>query len=188
MSFKEKVMPALVLMLICIVISGLVIGVYDLTYVDNTGVMTDKLREGLEEIYSTSDGFEILLEENTGDEKVPVVYDGITSIIVNKEKGLCVFEIVADGYEKGGLDMLVGIDEEGKVAGIAYIEVKETKGLGTKVQDSGFVSKFVGMTSDSNIESADSVTGATFSSKGVKGAVRLACDTYSEHKEEIFGE
>lgn len=190
MKLKDKIMPALVLMIICIVISALVIGVYNLTYVDNTGVMTDALKEGCAEIFPEG-SFEIILEdkgENSGDEKTPLTYEGVEQIIIDKEKGLCVFEIISDGYAKGGLHVLVGIDTEGKVQGISIVEISETKGLGTKVEDESWLSQFCGLKEETDIDSVDNITGASFSSKGIKNAVKIAAETYSEHKEEIFDE
>lgn len=187
MKLKDKIMPALVLMIICIVISALVIGVYNLTYVDNTGVMTDELKAGCAEIFKDG-SFEILLEENTGDEKVPVVFDGVDAVIVDKEKELCVFEITSDGYSKGGLHMLVGINPEGSVEGVSFVEITDTKGLGTKVDDKEWLSGFKGLTQADDADKVDSITGATFSSRGVKNGVKIAIEAYSENKEAIFGE
>lgn len=185
MKLKDKIMPAVVLMIICVIISALVIVVYDLTYVDNTGVMTDALKEGCGEIFK--DGkFEILLEETDGDEKIPVTFEGVEQIIVDKEKDYCVFEIIADGYEKGGLHILVGINPQGEVEGISFVEITETKGVGTKVEDKDWLSGFKGALNKSDVEAVDNITGASFSSKGVKSAIKTALSTYSEHKEEIF--
>lgn len=187
MKLKDKIMPALVLMIICVVISGLVIVVYNLTYVDNTGVMTDALKDGCLEIFNDKDAeFEILLEKSEGDEKIPLAYKGVEQIIVCKEKNLCVFEIVADGYTKGGLHILVGINAEGAVEGVSFVEIKETKGVGTKVEDKDWLLGFKGAVDKNEIDEVDNITGATFSSKGVKSAIKTALKTYSEHKEEIF--
>lgn len=184
MTLKEKIMPALVLMIICVVISGLVIGVHALTYTDTTGVMTDQLKEGCNEVFGEGE-FEILLDEN-GD---PVTFkDGITAVIVDRENKNCLFEIIADGYEKGGLHVLVGINSEGKTEGISFIEITETKGLGTKVQDEDFLNNFKGLESADRVSDIATITGATYSSRGMKNAVSLALDTYNENKEAIFGE
>lgn len=185
MKLKDKILPAVVLMIICVVISALVIVVYDLTFVDNTGVMTDALKEGCGEIFKDGE-FEILLEESDKDEKIPVTFEGVEQIIVDKEKGLCVFEIVEDGYSKGGLHILVGINPQGEVEGISFVEIKETKGVGTKVEDKEWLSGFKGATEGKSVDKVDNITGATFSSKGVKSAIKTALSTYKEHKEEIF--
>jgi electron transport complex protein RnfG len=54
------------------------------------------------------------------------------------------------------------------------------------VQDESFLSKFKGFTADSDENTIDNVTAATYSSKGMKAAVRKAVDLYAEYKEEIF--
>ena len=43
---KDKIMPPLVLTIICIVVSGLLVLAYNATYVDNTGVLTDDMKKG----------------------------------------------------------------------------------------------------------------------------------------------
>ena len=184
MTLKQKVMPALVLMIICVVISGLVIGVHTLTYEDLTGVMTDELKTGCEDIFPDGN-FEMLLDK----EGNPVTFkEGIISVIVDKENKSCVFEISADGYEKGGLHVLVGINAEGKSEGIYFLEITETKGLGTKVQNDSFLSGLIGISSSDEAQGAAVVTGATYSSKGMKDAVSLAFEVYEQNKEAIFGE
>ena len=62
MSMKEKIMPPLVLTLICVITSALLVAAYNITYVDTTGVITDELASGLTEIYGGSDGFDMLTE------------------------------------------------------------------------------------------------------------------------------
>ena len=64
MTMKEKIMPPLVLTLICVISSALLVLAYNLTYVDTTGIITDKLSAGLSEIYGTPDGFEMLINDD----------------------------------------------------------------------------------------------------------------------------
>ena len=45
MSMKEKIMPPLVLTLICVITSALLVAAYNITYVDTTGVITNWLRD-----------------------------------------------------------------------------------------------------------------------------------------------
>lgn len=181
-------MPALVLMIICVVISLAVILVYNLTYVDNTGVMTDALKDGCLEIYNDKEAeFEVLAETDENGEKKIITFDGIEQVITCKEKNLCVFEIKADGYSKNGLHILVGINSDGEVEGISFIEITDTKGVGTKVENEDWLENFKGLKDKNDADGVDSITGATYSSKGVKGAVKTALGAYSEHKEEIFG-
>ncbi len=176
MSMKEKIMPPLVLTLICIISSALLVAAYNLTYVDTTGVITEKLSAGLAEIYGTSDGFEMLLN----DDGTVKSYEGVTSVITDGES--TAFEITADGYSKDGLHLLVGFDGSGCVCGISVLTIGETPGLGTKVQDKAFLDLFKGI--DSPDFQVDNITGATYSSKGMKSAVTAAVNAYSEMKGE----
>ncbi|MGN0665726.1 MAG: FMN-binding protein, partial [Huintestinicola sp.] len=140
MSLKEKIMPPVVLTLICIIASALLAFAYNATYVDTTGVITDKLAGGLTEIYGDSTGFE-MLKNNDGTVRT---YDGVTSVIADKN-GNVSFEIIADGYSKGGLHLLIGFDSSGSICGISVLTIGETPGLGTKVKDSSFLDKFKGL-------------------------------------------
>ena len=92
------------------------------------------------------------------------------------------FEITADGYSKGGLHLLIGFDESGSICGISVISIGETPGLGTKVQNKDFLDKFKGISSEDY--QVDNITGATYSSKGMKAAVNTALEAYSQMKGE----
>lgn len=176
----SKIKGPVVLTLICTVVSALLIIVYNATYVDTTGIITDALQNGLEEIYG--DGNYTMLKNEDG---TVLEYEGITSVIVS-DKNQVSFEVVTNGYAKNGIHILVGVSDSG-VEGISFIELGETPGLGTKVRDDkNFVKQFIGATDDTYEFTA--VTGATFSSKGMKTAVNTALKAYSEHREEIINE
>lgn len=176
MSMKEKIMPPLVLTLICVITSALLVAAYNITYVDTTGVITDELASGLTEIYGGSDGFDMLMN----DDGTVKTYDGVTSVITNGSG--TAFEITADGYSKGGLHLLIGFDESGSICGISVISIGETPGLGTKMQNKDFLDKFKGISSEDY--QVDNITGATYSSKGMKAAVNTALEAYSQMKGE----
>lgn len=176
MSLKDKIMPPLVLTLICVITSALLVAAYNVTYVDTTGIITDKLSAGLTEIYGSDSGFQML---KNGDGTVKT-YEGVSSVISDGKN--TAFEITADGYSKGGLHLLIGFDENGEICGISILTIGETPGLGTKVQDKTFLDKFKGISSADY--SVDNITGATYSSKGMKSAVNTALDAYSLMKGE----
>ena len=205
--FKDKIKPSVVLTLICLIICGLLVFAYEATYVDNTGVITDKLSEGLADVFGSADDFEML----KNDDGTVLTFDGVTSVLSDGKN--TAFEITADGYSTGGLHVLVGINENGSVEGVSIMTIGETPGLGTKVQNKEFLSQFSGLTledtsSDGEKSSAtgkavwgtreeidtlsaqntpsddgftlDAVTGATFSSKGMYGAVKTALNAYNQ--------
>ena len=65
------------------------------------------------------------------------------------------------------------------------MSIYETPGLGTKVQDDeSFTEQFKGVSSADYDFSV--ITGATYSSNGMKSAVDQALKAYNEHKEEIL--
>lgn len=184
----QMIMPPLVLTVICVIVCALLVTAYNATYVDNTGVMTDKLKAGCEEIFG-SGSYEIMTYEDSGSgKKLPVTFDtdGVNAVITDRENGKCLIELTEDGYSKGGLHLLIGFDEEGTVSGISFISIGETPGLGTNVQNDSFKGQFIGFAYGDSTDGIDNVTAATFSSKGMKSAVEKAARLYSEHKEEIL--
>lgn len=179
---KDKIMPTLVLTVICVIISGLLVFAHDKTYVDTTGVMTDDLKTGCREVFGDGE-YSILT-----DGKTPVTFntEGVVSVITDSTKEKCLVEISQDGYSKGGLHLLVGINSNGAVEGIYFLSIGETPGLGTKVQEKTFLDKLIGFNENTNPDKIDNVTSATYSSKGMKAACQKAVKLYSEHKEEII--
>ena len=108
--------------------------------------------------------------------------------VLKAADGRVAFEITSDGYSKGGLYMLVGMNTQGEVEGIAIMSIGETPGLGTKVQDSSFIDSFKGLSSADTVDEVDNITGASRSSRGMKNAVKTAINTYNDQREAILGE
>ena len=80
-----------------------------------------------------------------------------------------------NGYG-GNITTLIGFDNSGNVTGLAYPEtLQETPGIGMRVEENEFISRFVGKNKDS-INEVDTLTGATISSTAVKESVALASD------------
>ena len=80
------------------------------------------------------------------------------------------------GYS-GPIDMLVGIDPQGKVSGVKILAHRETPGLGANIAKPKFLDQFKGKTMNDPIEpkkDIDAVTGATISSKAVCNGVKEA--------------
>ena len=208
--FNEKIKPPLVLTLICIIACGLLVAAYEATYVDTSGVITDKLTAGLTELYGSAEDFEML--KNT--DGTVLTYDGVDSVLTDGTN--LAFEVTADGYSSDGLHMLVGITPNGTVQGVSLMTVSDTPGIGTRVQNDSFLSQFRGVSLDSisagqktdtvkakavwgthkdivrlSLEAQlsasggsgftlDAETGATLSSNGVYRGVRTALEAYEE--------
>lgn len=190
---KKYIFPPLALMMICLVVCGLLVGAYKFTYKDTTGVMTDDLKAGCEAVFSGSNGedYKILLDSSKT-EKTPLTFgnESVNSIILSENKENCLVEVTTDGYSKGGIHILVGIDQNGELVGTEFVSCGETPGLGTKLRDQKpiFSDKFIGFTADDNLDSVDNVTGATYSSNGMREAIKTALEVYSNNKEAILSE
>jgi electron transport complex protein RnfG len=183
---KSKIMPPLVLTVICIVVCGLLVIAHNASHADKTGVVTPEMKKGCEEIFGKGD-YSMLMKQD-GHEKEPVTFGvkQVDSVIVDKAKKRCLFELTCDGYAKGGLHLLIGINDNGSIEGMHFLSVGETPGLGAKAAEKDYTDKFKGLSVESDIDGVDDLTAATYSSKGLKKACELALETYSVHKGEIF--
>lgn len=102
------------------------------------------------------------------------------------------FKVVApDGYS-GNINIMVGIDPGGTVAGIEILSHNETPGLGDKIELPAFKEIFAGK----NLTNADwrvkkdggefdQITGATISPRAIVGAVRKGLEFFQEHRGDI---
>ncbi len=172
---KDKILPTIVLTIICTVAALLLTLAHEVT--------KDRIAEQKELKFSKTvellfGNCEIkMLDSSFG-------CDEIKNIAVTSDGRIAV-EIVADGYSKGGIDVLIGFDESGAVCGIEFVSLGETPGLGSKVRDEeSFREQFIGASDDSY--GFDAISGATFSSKGMKHAVDTAVKVYNENKEAIL--
>lgn len=193
----EKIKPIYMLALIAAIISGLVIVVYNFTYVDTTNILTDKQAAAVTQIYGgVKDDYEVvpLTVTNENGEKTETEISkklsgaglDVAKVIKKKSDGSLAFEFLVKGY-KSGFDIMVGV-KEGKVAGVAIVSVgEETPGLGTNTNKPEFLDQFKGLDKQPVVKTApkdgqvqvNGVTGATLSSKGVATAVRNALDAYN---------
>ena len=176
----SKIKPVLVLSLICTLVCALLIVTYNLTYVDTSGIITDKLNNACVSIDGESE-YELITDRASVGLDAEE-YEEIIKIVKNKKTNTYLYEVVVGGYADDGIDVVVGIDDKGAVKGISIMALQETPGLGTKINDKAFLDKFVGAASNititKNPPSADNevqaITSATYSSKGLAKAVNLA--------------
>jgi electron transport complex protein RnfG len=104
------------------------------------------------------------------------------------------FQVTApDGYG-GNIDIMIGIDPQGTVTGVAILKHSETPGLGDKIARPEFTGRFVGKALDSadwrvkkDGGDFDQLTGATISPRAVVGAIRRGLAFFREHRDAIVG-
>ncbi|HRR76650.1 MAG TPA: FMN-binding protein [Ruminococcus sp.] len=172
---KDKVLPSVVLTLICVISAVLLVFSHELTKDRISEQKENKFNESVEALFGECDSK--LIDDNFGKDEVQAI--AVTS------DGKTAIQVVTDGYSKGGINILVGIDENGALSGIDFVALGETPGLGSKVRDiESFRKQFIGITEAP--EDVDAISGATFSSKGMRNAVAVAMDVYNENKEAIL--
>jgi hypothetical protein len=82
----------------------------------------------------------------------------------------------APGYA-GPIELLVGINLEGKVIGTSLIQQRESPSFFRLVEDAGLIEQFIGKPVSSNFQigqDLDAISGATLSAEGVASAAREA--------------
>jgi Na+-translocating ferredoxin:NAD+ oxidoreductase subunit G len=86
------------------------------------------------------------------------------------------YRVSPQGYD-GAIDMIVGIDLKGRVAGVKILSMHETPGLGMRVSEVGFLKQFAGKTIESPLKAkkdVDSISGATITSQAISDGVKQA--------------
>lgn len=108
---------------------------------------------------------------------------GFVKTIYESDKGFAV-EVVPAGFG-GGITMMVGVTQDGKVSGIVVISHTETAGLGSvaganNAAGEAFRNQFVGTSDtlavDKDGGTIDSITSATITSRAVVAGVNAALE------------
>ena len=165
----QKILPSLVLMLVCAVVCGLLAAANAVTKDKIAQAEAEKVQKSLTAVFGEDTYTEL---ENTAED--------ITAVYENS-KGMLIFDVTADGYAKGGIRALIGINPDGTVASVGIVSLSETPGLGTKINDPAYLSKYTGIVGVK--EAPDAISGATYSSKGLKRAVDTALTAFAQKKE-----
>lgn len=75
----------------------------------------------------------------------------------------------------GNIDMIVGIDTNGSIAGVNITALSETPGLGSRVNDAEYLSQYRGGSGKLTLGTdVDAISGATISSRSVLAGVNRA--------------
>ena len=78
----------------------------------------------------------------------------------------------------GAMEMMVGVNADGTLAGIKLITHSETPGLGSRAGEDWYLTKYTGQTAAS-VANVDIITGASFSSGAIRTGAGWALDAYS---------
>ena len=171
--FKEKIMPALVLVIICLVITVALVFTNSMTAPTIEKITKENADLARAEVLVEGDGF------TQYDGKL---LDGITEYYSADNKVGVAVTSTSKSFG-GTLTVMVGMDAEGAITGVKVTGHKDTPGLGTKAMTPEYLDGYVGVTelAGGNIkdqEAVDYIVGATVSSSGVYDAVCLALEQF----------
>lgn len=163
----------LTLLGICVVVALLLGLVNHVTEPVITAKKAEKTKAAMAQVLA-ADSYEPV---DTDAANVTALYKAMTG----GEQSGYVAEVASSGFG-GVISMVVGVDMNGVVTGVAVTDHAETANVGTKVVgDQSVLDRFVGMsygeggiTVNSGSNRFDGVTGATVSSKGVTAGINAA--------------
>lgn len=181
LSFKEVVLPSIILFFICLVTASLLALTNQLTKPKIEALAAANADTARKKVLIAAESFgdplEIDFEEQTYTYFEGFGKDTETSIGY-------VFTTVTKGYG-GDVKLMTGISKDGKVSGIEVLELSETPGLGMKAYDDFFLKQFLGkgdcisvVKKDADDNSVCAITGATITSDAVADAVNIALELY----------
>lgn len=178
-SFKDIFVPTISLFLICIVVSALLAGTNELTKGPIAEIQAQTAADAMKSVCSEAETFE-------GEAGLEIeVYRGINSA------GNVVGYAIPSAYKGygGDIEVMVGIDLEGRVTGVEILSHEETPGLGANCTKKDFTDMYKQSAPDgfsvvkdgTGGESGriDALTGATITSNAVTQAVNKALDIYN---------
>ena len=161
-SVKNIFLVGLKLLLICAVVAGVVSFVYSVTEKPYQENIDNTRREAVEAIFAETD---LTLTELDSD-VYKVEKDG-------KVKGYCAKGVGA-GFN-GDIELMVGYDEAFAVKGVSVVSNSETPGVGSNALEDSYLDAYKGQSGE-DPDMVDVYAGATYTSKGVRAAVKDATE------------
>ena len=150
-AVKEFVVPAAVLTVICLVVSAVLAGTYQVT---KPVIEAAKRAEAdASRVVVLPDGKDFEEVSASGLENIVDAYkagNGAGYVITGKAKGY-----------GGDLQVMAGITSDGKIAGVKLMDNNETQGIGSKTGEDAYTSQYKGK--DSTLDGVTTISGATIS-------------------------
>lgn len=180
MSFKKIVMPAVALLLICLVATALLAVTNAVTVDRIEAIALETENKARATVFPEAASFS---ESKTIGEH--------TYALALDSAGTCIgytFTTAAKGYG-GDVSVMTGVRTDGTVRAIEILDVSdETPGLGQNAKQDSFKTQFAGLRGMIGVSTAsksaengiDALTGATYTSRGVTEAVNLALKLFDQ--------
>lgn len=178
-TFKEYIAPSVVLVAICLIVTGILAGINSVTapIIEENSIKA--ANEARFELLPEADDFTAYDGElKVLEEKKVFVED---CYIANNGEGMVV--TVKTKSFGGLLTEMIGLDKDGAITGVIVTAHGDTPGLGTKAHAPEHLAQYKGMTEYSSFAAKDDpgvnhVSGATVSSNAVHYGVAAALEQY----------
>lgn len=168
-NWTEYIKPAVVLLVICIAVAGILAGV---------NAMTVDAIAANEEAARNESYFSALPDADSFTE-LPLSAEGVTAVLKADNGAGYVISAGARGYG-GTVTAVVAFSNDGEILKVVMDSSTETPGMGSKVSDDSFLGNFIGRGADTlEFADIDAVTGATISSKAALKAVNAAIEAFN---------
>ena len=158
---KNIIAPVLVLVAICLVASAMLAGVFQVA----SPIIDTRAAEAATQARSA-----VLPDGDTFKKWEGELAEGVQDAYTAENGAGMVCSTAFNGFN-GAVELMIGMDAEGKVTGIQVMSQSETPGVGSNALTEEFRSRFTGLTSADGV---DAYSGATFTSKAVKNGVNAA--------------
>ena len=165
---------AVTLLAICAAVALALAGVNAITKDRIDAIQVEKTQKAIAEVLKDGEtAMAVFLSDST---------QGVISAYEN-ENGYAV-EVVSPGFN-GDITMMVGVSHDGKVLGISIISHAETAGLGAVAAENtskgqafrdSFIGLFGSVSTNKDGGQADTITGATITSRAICDGVNMALD------------
>ncbi len=180
-KLKELFMPAVVLCVICVVVTGLLAATNGMTRDTIANLKVQEETAARKAVLPEAASFTEVTGENP--HYVGMDSDGMTPVgyvFITEEKGY-----------GGMVRVMTGIAIDGEIGGVKILEQSETPGLGANCEKPEFTDQFkqiitgeTGFALGGGDMGVDALTGATITSRAVTGAVNQAVDGFKKIQEE----
>lgn len=179
MNPKDILIPAVALLIICLVATTLLAG---------TNLITSE-KIALNAVETEKASRMLVLPEGKSYGEVVSLDNGITYCVGTDDSGNqvgYVFTAGAKGYG-GTVAVMVGLDNDGVITGIEILSHAETPGLGANAVKPDFKNRFTGKSGTLTVDkvsndgqNVQAITAATITSKAVTNAVNLVTAAFEE--------
>lgn len=173
---SENVKSMVSLTLVCLFVSTAVVLTHKITkpYIERNANKASF--EAMEAVLPDANDFnEIKVSEEILSEY------GCTFLRKNGDSNAMAIQIETRGYQSG-LVVMIGIGADERIKGVCVVQHAETEGIGTNAMKNDYLSIYNGK---ENAEDVELLSGATYTSEGIRNAVKKALGLFGNIKGEL---